>query len=649
MNKKILLNEKIFCSSLFLSTLVLFPDVPLWAFASALVFWIWRLMLEFFDFQIPSRFLTGFISVLFLVATFTSFRTFIGKEASSCFLIILSSLKFLEYREESEKNFLTLLGFFLICAKFLFTLDLIYAVIEVPIFFILLHSLMPVEFQKKSNLFQAKWLGRFVLASLPMTVFLYIFFPRFSQNWMEYQTLKGSVGISGMSDEVRPGSVSKVIESNEVAFRAEFQGDETPLISNLYWRGDVLTHPEGLTWKHRGKIKYEKLRSNDINETNWTLKVTLEPHFRNWVFALEGVSSLKSDQLQFYKNEMGVYSSQFPIDKRSTYVARWKNPEGISSTEEWDSKLPRDIVFSAEILKLVKGLSSEQKSPEVFAKNLMDFYKNEFRYTLNPGDKGQLSLDDFIFKSKKGFCEHFASSSALLFLAAGYPARVVSGYQGGTFNRYGNFWTIQQKDAHAWTEYLDSQKRWQRFDATQAVAPLRLELGATYFYGLKETDLAQFDLQNFKRMITKESWFEEIGFWFENLNYKWNLALLDYDLEKQKEMFNELGIDIGKLALFGLIIALSLSMGLNLAFKKAPRANREIILARITKFFEAHGMEKKYNEGPLHWQNRLIEKFPQEEKRIEQLLDCYIQEAYAFPQGPKNLKKVKRLLAELKI
>ncbi len=645
---KIILGEKVFSLAIFFSSLILYPDVPPWAFASAMIFWIWRFLVEYFEFPVPSRFLTGFISVLFFLATYYSFRSLVGKEASTCFLLILSSLKFLEYREDSEKNFLVLLGFFLICAKFLFSLDLIYALIEIPLFFILLFSLLPREFQKKPWRFRFRILGSSILVALPLTFFLYVFFPRFSQSWVESRSARGQYGITGIADEVYPGSVAKLLESNEVAFRAEFNAVR-PRLHDLYWRGEVFNLPQGFRWKKGLHLKSERYRENAVSENNWNVRMTLEPHFRNWLFILEGTYALKSEQNSIYKNTASVFTSQFPTEKRSILWARWEKPNGLPADEEDFSPKNSKVSFSENIQNLISEISHQKTTPEEFADILLEYFpKNHFRYTLKPGDQGTLTLDDFIFKTKKGFCEHYASAAALLFRAAGFQARVVAGYQGGSFNRFGNFWTIQQKDAHAWMEYLDSKKMWQRFDLTSVIAPLRLELGATSFLNLGESERESLDAQSLRNLSSKESWLSQIDFWFENLNYRWNTLLLDYDLEKQKELLRGLEIKWGELALLALVLALISYFILNLLSRKPNHQAHKIIFARLQSFFSSYSLERKSHEGPRDWSHRIVSQFPKEHELVEEVFQCYIQEAYARNSTDENLKKTKKLLRRLR-
>ena len=76
----------------------------------------------------------------------------------------------------------------------------------------------------------------------------------------------------------------------------------------------------------------------------------------------------------------------------------------------------------------------------------------EFFYTLEPPRLGRDSVDDFLFNTRRGFCEHFASAFTMMVRAAGIPARVVTGYQGGEYNPIGGYFVVRQSDAHAWSE-----------------------------------------------------------------------------------------------------------------------------------------------------------------------------------------------------
>jgi transglutaminase-like putative cysteine protease len=108
----------------------------------------------------------------------------------------------------------------------------------------------------------------------------------------------------------------------------------------------------------------------------------------------------------------------------------------------------------------------------------LERFRASFTYTLNPPLLGRDSIDDFLFSTQKGFCEHFASAFVVLMRAAGIPARVVTGFQGGTWNAAGGYLLVRNSDAHAWAEIWRPERGWVRVDPTAAVSPVRIELGA---------------------------------------------------------------------------------------------------------------------------------------------------------------------------
>src|SRR5690606_25782031 len=117
-----------------------------------------------------------------------------------------------------------------------------------------------------------------------------------------------------------------------------------------------------------------------------------------------------------------------------------------------------------------QGLGDE----EIVDRALRMFNEQEFYYTLQPPLAVDDAIDQFLFETRQGFCEHYAAAFTVLMRAAGIPARVVTGYQGGTLNPVGGYVIVRQRDAHAWAEVWLGEKGWVRVDPTAAVAPNRI-------------------------------------------------------------------------------------------------------------------------------------------------------------------------------
>lgn len=614
--------------ALVLSALLLIADVPPWAAISTVVFFLWRLLIEHLKWPTPSRWITGALSVVFLIATLYTFKSWIGKEVSSCFLIILTSLKILELQDESEKSFLILLGFFLISSKFLFSLDLIYVAIQLPVLFVLIYSLYPNGYFSENKKKKVLSAFKMILLAIPLTAFLFVFFPRFTQKFIEIQGNQDNVGLSGFSDSVQPGQVSKLVQSNDLAFRAELK-NRSLANEDLYWKGQVLTEPSGMIWK-RGPIEIVKDEPSAVTEEDY--KVTLEPTGRRWLFFLDQTKALQSENFKLQKTQQQIYFATDNLTTRTQYVGQIANAKSQVSKSKHDELIAELKVQEKDpqLVPILQELQFDDKNPDTFATKLNEYFKEkQFYYTLSPGDQGNLQLIDFLLKTKKGFCEHFASSAALLFREVNIPSRVVIGYQGGVYNRNGNFWSITQKDAHAWVEYLNQEHQWVRYDPTSAIAPLRLELGAQAYFNLNESEIRNLSKDELKRKLSNFSAFEDLQFWAENINYKWNIWLLDYDLEKQKNWLKKFNLDVTSLSLMALAICLIATLVFQfLIEKKYKKSDFEILHSELNSFFKKQQLFRKPNEGPQEWKSRILCSSRYSADLIDQIFDIYIAAGY---------------------
>lgn len=638
--ERFFLQEKILSLALLFGAFSLWPDLPSWSLLAMALFVSWRILTELLNWKIPSKWMTGTLSVFFLFITLYSFRTLIGKDSATSYLIVLCGLKILEYREESEKRFILLLGIFLVTSKFLFSYDLIYTITGFTSLLVYIYHFFPSK--KLLPQFNAlPFLFKNLFLALPLTTFLYFFFPRFTQSLLQIQGLQTQYGVSGFSDEIGPGTISRLIQSNELAFRAEILNPKIQR-KDLYWRGQVLTLPKGLAWKRDRSGPLEPVTRPISKQLDY--KVTLEPHQQNWIFVLEPVGEVYAEIDLLKNSNHQVLASKSIIDKRISYFGALAPTDEIQNNHQVsDFK----IQFSPQILGLAQNLKNKSDEPEFYAEKLLEYFKNqEFKYTLTPDDQGQLSLEKFVFENKKGFCEHYASASALMFRAAGYSSRVVIGYQGGTYNKLGRFWNIQQKDAHAWTEYLNSKNRWTRFDATSAVEPLRLEVGASDYLEFKNQILQGLDFDFVKNKFDSINFWDEIFLTLEDWNFRWNTFLLDYNLDKQKEILQSLNLSLESIGLVALIFCLILTFIINLFISKPSELpEHEQIFNLMNQHFKKYDLQSHPFEGPQDWMQRVSTRFPT--KELESLFQLYIRMTYRNESPQQSVDKAKKLIRSL--
>lgn len=633
-----------FC--LLLPTLLLFPDIPRWSFFSSIIFWFYRVMIDKMEWKTPSRLVSGFFSLVFLGITYLTFDSLIGREPSCAFLVVLLSLKILEYRSVEENGFLILLGFYLVTSKFLFDTSFVWFSLGFPTMILLIYFLLPSGFRQKNKTQAGIFVMKSIILSLPFGLFLFFYFPRFSSELFAFKHQNTKVQNVGFSDTIEPGSVSSLIENDEIVLRAKFIGVK-PTINSLYWRGLTLTKPKGLVWSRDPNLENDPKISPYFSIEDPHVQVTLEPTQSHWIFSLDYTTDLNSAQTSILKLPMGVYKSESLIENRLVYTLKFRS----SLTRPQDVKETPIILkttASPALQKLLKQLSLKAKTPEETVDAISEYLvKNQFKYTLSPGDQGQLSIEEFLFQTKQGFCEHYASSAALLLNYLKIPARVIAGYHGGEYNPIGRFWTLRQKDAHAWVEYLDQKDQWRRYDPTAVIAPMRLALGASDYAKMNDADLMN-RFSTLSLNLKSSSIIQEITFFFEDLNYQWNSAVVNFDIEKQKRLLREMDITLAEAIIYGMLMTLILSLALSWLLRNRVSISRsERIFHLINRYFERLGLEKQPTEGPESWRQRSLKSLPDQSRKIQALFDCYIAEAYENKSSQSNLKRVKQLLRSL--
>lgn len=594
---------------IFISQLLLITEVPLWTGFTTVAFWIWRLISQYNQIQAP-RWLTGLFSIVFLIVTLLWYKTAFDKDVATTYLLILSSLKILEYKDETEINFIVLLGLFLAVSKFLFTFDLIFTFTGLFLIIAYLFQLLPTSWNQKKISFRIWYLTRIILFSIPTTLVLFFIFPRIqTAGFGLYGTT--TAGQSGFSDDLKPGSISEVIKSNEVAFRAEFY-NTAPKPESLYWRGQVLTEIENFHWRRSSSNALTK--SDSFSNQPYDYKIVLEPHYNKWLFSFDPSESLSisnSQNLQILKlTQKNVFVSFESIQNRVSYqghIGKVLTSE-LSVSEFKFSKDIEKYENDIEIQSLLKSLKATTHQETV--NKILNYYaKSGFQYTLTPGQQDQMIqperlLKHFLFQSKKGFCEYYASATAILLQLLKIPSQVVIGYQGGEYNENGNFYSIKQKDAHAWVEYLSEDNVWVRLDPTQVVAPDRLSIGAVEFEKKYNQSASLF--VKLKNLITDNNTINEISNYISFVNYKWNMFLLDFDRDQQNEI-----LELIKKLFVQIVIALFAITLLLIVYQIYKRRrvfdrNKDKMAYLFEKRMSDLGLSRLPNEGPLEWKNRLI-------------------------------------------
>ncbi len=319
-----------------------------------------------------------------------------------------------------------------------------------------------------------------LLQAMPLMIVLFFLFPRFAPLWTV--PIKSHTAKTGMSDFMNPGDVASVSQSADVAFRVKFDG-EIPPRSTLYWRGLVFSRLEQGIWSTLGyyDVPVKEQRPQDVATVGEPLSysIIIEPTQQNWLYGLHYARSTTPGVM--HTSDYRLFSP-VPLEVEFMYtVNTWTDVEVDAVLSDWrrktETKLPP--VDNPETRQMALDLRATANSDEDYVALVLDTFNREgFVYTLRPGtSSGRHPIDEFMFQSRRGFCEHYASAFVFMMRAAGVPARVVAGYQGGEINPVNKTVIVHQFDAHAWAEVWIEEKGWVQVDPTAAVSPLRIEDG----------------------------------------------------------------------------------------------------------------------------------------------------------------------------
>ncbi len=558
---------------------------------------------------------------------YLQYGTLFSREAGMALLALLVCLKLLELKDRRDAALVLFLGYFLILTWFFDTQSMPVTAAMLALVVFLTANLVGVN--NRTGVPDAKICLRsasiLLLQAVPFALVLFLLFPRIAPIW----PLPHSAGSasSGLSDSLSPGSISNLVLSGEVAFRVDFRSD-MPARSELYWRGPVLWDYDGRTWS-AGKPRPSGASLRGLGELT-SYDVMLEPSGRNWLFALD--MPLSHPQGSSITADRQILAAM-PVINRMRY-AMTSSLRFNAGLDESDSNLIEAVRIPEGMNPKAEALARSWRGehPEDIVRHAIRFYKDHhFVYTLSPPLLKSEQMDDFLFGTRSGFCEHYASSFAFLMRAAGVPARIVTGYQGGEINPIGRYLIVHQSDAHAWVEIWEAGRGWVRIDPTASVAPMRIESGASAALPSSLPIMMGSDV----------AWLRNFRFGWDAAANAWNQWVVGYGEEKQKRLFSNFGMEGASLR----DIAVTLSVAISLFFLAATlflliRVRRtgqdrvqEVYLLFCRKM-ERKGMARISSEGPLDYANRIAALQPGIASRIFPIVQLYV--ALRYGEGGTN-------------
>jgi protein-glutamine gamma-glutamyltransferase len=552
--------------------------LPLWCSFSIAMLILWRAWITWNGHRLPHRLIPIALTCIAGIAVWLQYRTIFGKDAGVAYVTLLLGLKLLEMRARRDIFVVIFLCLFVMLTSLFESQSMVMAGVLMVGMWMLVTALVSVQFAT----FEPRWRTkaaiamRLVLFSLPLMAVLFVLFPRIDGPLWGMPS-DAYATKTGLSDVMAPGSFGRLSESREMAFRVHFDG-RVPKPSERYWRGPVFGVFDGRAWTALPGFANGGSRSIAIDPGSAIdYTVTLEPSNRPWLFAMDITTdrpvgrSTSSPLAPRVRSDLQVISESLVRD-RTSYSARsyTRYHAGVDETrgrlQTW-LELPPDFnprtrAFAAQMLmaegNVVKGsppVDDAQHTRNLVARVLTMIRTQSFVYTLDPPPLGRNSVDEFLFDTRRGYCEHYASAFVFLMRALDVPSRVVTGYQGGEINPVDQFLEVRQRDAHAWAEVWIAGEGWTRVDPTAAVAPDRIERGAAETFDAAQGFGAQGSWLGSLLQQTRFNW--------DAVGNAWNQWVLAYNADRQSGLLSGLGIEridwqtltIALIVMFGAVLA----------------------------------------------------------------------------------------------
>lgn len=574
--------------------------LPAWIMGFGCALLGWRSLLLWRGSAPPPRLVLLALAIAAAIGVRAEFDHFFGKDPGVALLALLLGLKLLEVRVTRDALAAVLLCFFL-------QLSLFFEDQSIPVAGLTLAATLS-GLAAMASLTDANGRAReqlrtgtlLVAQGAPFMVLLFMLFPRVDGPLWGLPADAFS-GRTGLSDTMSPGSISALGESSEIVFRAAFDGPP-PRPDQRYWRGPVLTDFDGRTWRPRAFAEgAAPFYTVDGPRLNYTL--TLEPHNRRWLLALD-VPAAGADA-RLFTSDFQLLARQ-PVQSRIR-VELASHPESLIGLTESDAVLTAarrlPAAFNPRTLALADELAAGAESHEAILRRVITHLRqSELIYTLRPPLLGSDSVDEFLFDTRRGFCEHFAGAFTVLMRAAGVPARVVTGYQGGEINPIDGNLVVRQSHAHAWSEVWLEGRGWVRVDPTALSAPRRIDDGLAA--ALPEGEALPI------MMHPRMEWLRGLRLRWEAVSNAWNQRVLGYNPQRQKELLARLGLDQGSSWMLGGAIAGTgaLLFGLLLWWttrKRRPADPLERVWMRFCSALARHGIARQAWEGPHQFGTRI--------------------------------------------
>jgi len=617
---------------------------PWWLTLLTVCLYGWRVYLAMNRAELPSRWFLLGIALTAMAGVWLEFQTLFGRTPGIVLLMLFSGLKLMEARTHRDATVALYLCYFLIITNLLYTQTIPTALLMAVALVVITTTLVALSAPHRALRTNLRTATLLLAHAVPAALVLFLLFPRVEGPlWGLPQDARA--GITGLSETMSPGNLAQLAQSDAIAFRAEFEGQPPPN-RERYWRGPVLWDFDGRTWS-MGPTILQDFTPPVGGGRRYRYSVVLEPHNRNWLFALETAASVPARARHTLDGQM---IARQPVRARLRYELE-SVPDPAPSVDEDAGTLRRALRLPRDYNPRATALANQWRDAstsdaEILSRAIAFVSNAQLVYTLEPPLLGRDSVDEFLFETRAGFCEYFSSSFVFLMRAAGVAARVVTGYQGGDLNPVDRIVTVRQLDAHAWTEIFIKGRGWVRFDPTAAAAPGRIESGLAR--SVPEGEPVPL------LMRSQLQWLRSLRYNWEALTHQWNLLVLGYNPERQRNLMALVGMrdaDWRELTatlftILGLFTVLLLLWSLRQLVRPDPVQRAWQAFCRK---LGARGVARAPHEGPRDFSERAAARLPETAGAIRRIGGLYVALRYGRETPADRVSELRRLVRELKL
>jgi transglutaminase-like putative cysteine protease len=622
-----------------------FSHLPLWITVFVITIAAWRLLAEWIGWPLPPRMLrilvvlTGFLGIL------VTYRTVYGLNGGTALLVIMMGMKLMETRSRRDQLVLLVISYFLILASFLYDQHIWKTVYVLGIVWLITSAILQTSKPGKTRPTREtlRLSGAMLAQAVPIMIVLFVLFPRLPGPLWGVPGQNSAT--TGLGTEMSPGRISELSQSGAVAFRVRFEGDMPPPVER-YWRGPIMHAFDGLTWRQHEMPNRGKFEDIEFLGEPVRYRVSLEPHGLRMVFALEMPNKF-TDISPYMRDDY-----QPRVRRRVNRLLNY----GVESHTRFRMDIELDEFHRNAYTRLPTNRNSRSRElalslrqqtrndEELIQRVLRMFREQEFFYTLQPPSLSRNSVDDFLFETRRGFCGHYASAFTSLMRAAGIPARVVTGYQGGEYNPIGDYLIVRQSDAHAWSEVWLQGRGWLRVDPTAAVAPERIERGLASSVADGEPVPGLF--------FANYPFLNRLRLTWDAAHTLWNDFFIDFDSQTQRMLLENLGIS--KPGWSSLVLLLTIMISSSMALlsvylarqfrpKKVDPAVR--LYAKFCQKMKRYSLIRGDNEGPLDFAQRIANQNPELAAYAMRVTMQYVRMRYEDERNLNTTRDLRQMIA----